>query len=114
MLVAVHVVKLLALDGHVLECAERGHHGSADPCSVLPVEIGEHIDVSLHGHPRLIPLFLGSLPRLLADLVVKALVETGQERRAARENDVVVEVDLKIVVAFLNCLEGNVCKAAHL
>lgn len=78
------------------------------------MEVSEDIDVCLDGDPCLLSHLLGAFLGLLLDFPLKALSEARQEGCSSGKNYVVVEVYLKIVIAFLDRLEGDVCETVNL
>ena len=111
---SVHVVIFLACDCHLLEGAEAGDHGAANPRRVLAVQVCINIDIGLDWDPGLVPDLLGSFASLATDLLVEAFVEAGEQCCAAGEHDVIVKVYFQVVVTLLNGLEADICETAHL
>lgn len=80
---------------------------------MLAVEVSRDDDVGLDWGPRLVAIF-GTLLGLALDLLLETLLEARKECGAAGQDDIVIEVNLEIVIAFFNCLERNVRQPAHL
>lgn len=114
MFIAIHIVVFFSRDGHLLECAEASNHWTSNPGSIFSVEICINIYVCLDGDPCLVPYFFGSLTGFATDLLIEALVETWKQSGATREHNIVVQVNLQIVIALLDCLECNISEAVNL
>mmetsp|Transcript_20460 Transcript_20460/g.52145 ORF Transcript_20460/g.52145 Transcript_20460/m.52145 type:complete len:436 (-) Transcript_20460:8-1315(-) len=93
---------VLALgDPHLLEGAEGGEDGAADPDGVLALRRGHDLD--LHGGGR-----------QGCELLGHALADASEHRRAAREHHVGVEVLADVNITLHDGLEGRVMDAAGL
>lgn len=113
MLIAIHVVIFFALNSHVLEGAEASDHGASDPSSVLTVQISRHDDIGLNWSPSLITI-LRTFLCLALYFLLETLLEARKKSCTTSKDNIVVEVNFKIVIAFLNGLEGNVGEATDL
>mmetsp|Transcript_35139 Transcript_35139/g.92524 ORF Transcript_35139/g.92524 Transcript_35139/m.92524 type:complete len:292 (+) Transcript_35139:151-1026(+) len=95
---------LLLADPHLLEGAERGEDGAADPDRELALR-------RRHGRDD---LHLVALLEHLPELPIQALLEAGEERVASCDENGGEQVLFQVRVALANAVEDAVRQALHL